>query len=429
MQTAIKTRWLQYQLQKNQKPHRCNSLLPKILIAGIFFNSFFPFVPTPAVGQIPNKPATPSQPKSSQLGQQLLEQVLQCTQSKLLNQQALNQAESEAVTTKCALQIVALAPDGRFRPDAIARMSAFIEASGIQLPQRIATGQADVKLDLLANSSFFTIPVRIGRQTHNFLIDTGSGHTVINAEIAKQMGLASTPVPYGLLEDKPVIGNNLKNLQTSAYILPTISVNSATVSGLHALGLPTQSFPQNISGVLGLDFLSNFDVVLNPQKRQLQLLPPSQPVANAIPLKGNFGIMTAQVYINGQGPFNFAIDTGAYTMMVSKPLAQKLGIDNPKAEKTAIFGFGGTEVVKKAKLNHVKIQQHQATSLDAIILEQSKILNLPGIEGIIGQNFLNKYQQHWRFSKPNAIGIVESGSLLLTPLSTNYSSVDITYLP
>ncbi|QSJ17778.1 hypothetical protein JYQ62_02575 [Nostoc sp. UHCC 0702] len=79
MQTAIKARWLQYQLQKNQKPYQRNSLLPSILIAGIFLNSFFPFVPTPAVGQIPNKLATPSQPTSNKLGQQLLEQVLKCT--------------------------------------------------------------------------------------------------------------------------------------------------------------------------------------------------------------------------------------------------------------------------------------------------------------------------------------------------------------
>ncbi|MBU7585636.1 MAG: clan AA aspartic protease [Nostoc sp. TH1S01] len=399
MQIAIQPRRKKYQTPTNQNSHRSKSLLSCMFMAGIFFSSIFPLLPTPATGQV-------------NLGQQLLQEVSKCAEAKIVEQQA----ESETIATKCALQILTLGSNGEFRPDAFDRVAAFMEAVGVKLPQSTSQGQANVKLKLDSESSVFRIPVRIGRQTQTFILDTGSGQTIINTQIAQQLGLNSKPIPNGLLEYKPVIGNNFKNIEVKTHILPILGINSATVSGLYGLELPTQALPQDISGILGLDFLSKFDVVLNPKKQQLQLLPPSEPVAGAIPLKGSFGILTTQVYINGQGPFTFVVDTGAYTIAVSKHVAQKLGIDDRNAPIAEVFGLGGRETVKKIKLNKLQIQQHQVTEIDAVIVEQSNILKLPGVEGIIGQNFLNKYQQHWRFSKPNALGIVESGSLVLQPL-------------
>ncbi|ALF56254.1 hypothetical protein ACX27_04810 [Nostoc piscinale CENA21] len=387
------------QTPTNQNSHRSKSLLFHLFTAGVFFSSIFPLLSTPAAGQV-------------NLGQQLLQEVSKCAEAKIADQQA----ESETIVTKCALQILTLGSNGEFRPDAVERVAAFMEAVGVKLPQSTSQGQANVKLKLDNESSVFRIPVSIGRQTQTFILDTGSGQTIINTQIAQQLGLNSKPIPNGLLEYKPVIGNNFKNLEVKTHILPDLSVNSATVSGIYGLELPTQALPQDISGVLGLDFLSKFDVVLNPKKQQLQLLPPSKPVAGAIPLKGSFGILTTQVYINGEGPFNFVLDTGAYTIAISKSIAQKLGIDTRNAQTAEVFGLGGRETVKRIKLNQLQIQQHQVTEIDAVIVEQSKILKLPGVEGIIGQNFLNKYQQHWRFDKPNALGVVESGSLVLQPL-------------
>jgi predicted aspartyl protease len=409
MPITIQPRWKKSQIQTNQNSHRGKSLLSLVLIPGIFFSTIFPFIPTPATGQVNNKPST------FRLGQQLLQEVSKCAEAKSFNQK-LNQAQLEAIANRCALQVVALAANGKFRPDAFERMAAFLEAAGVKLPQPIGQGQASVQLSFAGESSIFTIPVRIGEQTQTFILDTGNSQTIINSDIAQQLGLNSNPVPNGLLEYKPVVGNNLKGLKVNTHVLPVLGVNSATVAGINGLGLPTQALPKNITGVLGLDFLSNFDVVLNPKKQQLQLLPPSQSVAGAIPLKGSFGILTAQVYINGQGPFTFAVDTGAYAMMVSQPLAKKLGIEERNAQTTQIFGFGGRETVKKTKLTKLQVQQHQVTEIDAVIVEQSNILKLPGIDGIIGQNFLNRYQQHWRFSKQNALGVVESGSLVLQPL-------------
>jgi predicted aspartyl protease len=45
------------------------------------------------------------------------------------------------------------------------------------------------------------------------------------------------------------------------------------------------------------------------------------------------------------------LDTGADLMVMFKPLASKLKIDNPKAKKTKVQGFCGTETARKIKLN------------------------------------------------------------------------------
>ncbi|MBD2476352.1 MULTISPECIES: retropepsin-like aspartic protease [Nostocaceae] len=402
MQISIQPRRKKSQVPANQNFRRSKSLFSHLFITGILSSSLVSLLPTPAAGQV-------------NLGQQLLQEVSKCAEAKISEQKLINQAESEAITTKCALQILTLTSNGEFRPDAVERVAAFMEAVGVKLPQSTSRGQANVKLQLERESSVFRIPVRIGKQTQTFILDTGSGQTIINNQIAQQLGLNSKPIPNGLLEYKPVIGNNFKNLEVKTHILPGLSVNSATVSGLYGLELPTPALPQDISGVLGLDFLSKFDVVLNPKKQQLQLLPPSKSVAGAIPLKGTFGILTTQVYINGEGPFTFVLDTGAYTIAVSQSIAQKLGIDTRNAPTAEVFGLGGRETVKKIKLNRLQIQQHQVTEIDAVVVEQSNILKLPGVQGIIGQNFLNQYQQHWRFDKPNALGVVQSGSLVLTP--------------
>ncbi len=128
--------------------------------------------------------------------------------------------------------------------------------------------------------------------------------------------------------------------------------------------------------------------------------------------------MTAQVQINGQGPFTFLVDTGAELMVLSQDLAKRLSIDVTKAKETEVRGFCGTEKGKQIQLAQVSLQQHQAKNLDAVIIGKG-VLDLLGVDGIVGQNFLNQYQQHWRFGKLNELSFPDEGTLILTPLSKN----------
>ncbi|MBD2430316.1 MULTISPECIES: retropepsin-like aspartic protease [Fischerella] len=361
--------------------------------------------------------STIAQIPANNLGEQLLQQTSQCIKSKLPDTPPSNNLEAlQTASMQCVLQVTMLAEDGSIRSDASDRITALVAATGVSLPQPVSQGQAKIPLKLLPNTNVFTLPVQIGGLSKTFLLDTGASASIINSQTATQLNLQGTPIPNDFMK-YVVIGNDCSKVQASFHKLPPIAVNAAKVQGLFGIGMSQNSIPVNTSGVLGLDFFTNFDVVINPKKLQLQLLPPSTPVTGAIPLQGKLGNMIAQAKINGQGPFNFLLDTGAETTVISKSLATKLKIDQTKLTKTEVSGFCGTEKAQKIKLSQLNLQQHQATQIDAVILESDNIFKVLGIQGIIGQNFLNRYQQHWRFGKRNPLGYTESGSLVLTPLS------------
>lgn len=428
MKIKMEKKWLQYLLNKKENRSRWKLLLlVTIFLGGILFTNFFLRVIQTAVGQEVNYPAHPRikltaqaeqnrNDETNNLGRQLLSEVFSCLNNKLTNLPQASQEAIQSASTECVFKVVMLAPDGTVREDASDRLIAvfdILKQSGITLPQPTSQGQANVQLETIPDSKVFTVPVTIGGQTKKFLLDTGASGSIINSQIAQQLKLASTPIPSEILS-YTAVGDNCANVKANLHPLPAITVDSASVQGLQGMGLPPTSIPDNSAGVLGLDFLASFDMVLNPKTRRLQLLPPSQPVTGAIPLTGKLGNIITQVRVNGQGPFNFMLDTGADRTVLSTNLAQKLSIDLKKAKDTEVVGFCGSQKGKEIELNQVSLGRYEADRVDGVIID-SNVFRLLGIDGIVGQSFLNRYQQHWRFGKRDPMGFVESGSLVLTP--------------
>jgi hypothetical protein len=92
-----------------------------------------------------------------------------------------------------------------------------------------------------------------------------------------------------------------------------------------------------------------------------------------------------------------------------------LAISPKDGQEIEVEGFCGREKGKQTKIAEVRLQNHQATNLNTAILS-SGLLDVAGVEGIVGQNFLNRYNQHWRFGTIDALGFPKEGSLELTPL-------------
>lgn len=377
-----------------------------------------------ALAQQNSQPAAPTslptptpQPASApnSLGKEILQQLIQCMSNSLTNQQQPSSKEAlEAISMKCVFNIVMLAPDGSIRPDANERLTALFKTTGITMPKPTSQGQAAVQLQTLPDSRVFSVPVTIAGESRRFLFDTGASNSIVDSQIAQQLGLAGTSIPKELLQYMAV-GDKCSEVKATLHSLPALTIDAAKVEGISGMGLPKTAIVGNLSGVLGLDFLSGFDIILNPKTLQLKLLPPSTPNADAIPLQGRLGVMTTQVQINGKGHFTFLLDTGADSMVISERLAQQLSLDISQAEKVDVRGFCGTQPGKEIQLSQVKLQQHQVTNINTIVLGHG-VLDLLGVDGIVGQNFLSQYQQHWRFGKLNELGFPENGSLVLSPL-------------
>jgi predicted aspartyl protease len=389
---------------------KTNQVLGVFWFAAIFLGYISDFARFP----VANAQKTTPQPTSN-LGQELVQQVRSCVQTKFANS-TTKKPETSTLAMECTYEVVILNKDGSVRVDASDRINALFVATGAKVPLPVSQGtSSNIKMGYLPQSRVFTVPVTIAGKTNRFLLDTGASSSIISSQTAKQLQLPGNPIPGDMLKYMGV-GNDCTKVQASLHKLPAINVNSASVSGLSGLGLSPSSIPGKTAGVLGLDFLSQFDMVVNPKQQQLKLLSPSKLSASAIPLQGKLGAMTVEVKVNGKGPFRFMLDTGADVMVLSQPLAKQLGINNIKAKKTDVQGFCGFDQAREVKLNQFSIQQYQASKLDAVILESDGLFNMLGVQGIIGQNFLNKYQQHWRFGERSPLGFPNSGSLVLTPI-------------
>lgn len=106
------------------------------------------------------------------------------------------------------------------------------------------------------------------------------------------------------------------------------------------------------------------------------------------------------VKVNGAGPYQFVLDTGATLTCVDESLAQKLGLPEP----VGTVGFGGTvQGLGRMRLLSIdSLQVGSATSTDltgcAVDLSPMRSAGLD-VHGLVGLNFLKSYRVTLDFSE------------------------------
>ncbi len=377
-------------------------------------------------------------------GPDLLQQIQHCVRTSGENPASLSLAQRQLAAMQCTFTTIAIAPDGSIYANVDDRLTALVQTLGLRLPNPSGTGTARVPLRTLTESRVLTLPVQVGGTVQEFLLDTGASASILSRPILDRTQRAGVDLSDRLFSYL-VVGESCQGLGASLHTLPPLQVGQAQVADLLGMGFPPASMPKQLAGVLGMDFLSRFDLILDPQALTLELRSRSVPrrasssvaatlpgeaandfpvrrrsalATTAIPLQGKMGIMTAQVRINGQGPFTFALDTGAGWVVVSPQLAQALNL-GANAQPIEVLGFCGTAPAQWVVLDRVSIQNHTVPRLDTVILTDSRPLELLGVDGVIGQNFLNQFRQHWRFDDRTPLGFPATGSLELMPLSIN----------
>lgn len=88
--------------------------------------------------------------------------------------------------------------------------------------------------------------------------------------------------------------------------------------------------------------------------------------------------MTVPVTINGQGPFQFVIDTGADRTVISRELAEQLAL--PRSGTAKLHAMGGSAEVNIVKIDRVQVSTNVARRVKAAALPRRFI----GADGLIG---------------------------------------------
>lgn len=104
--------------------------------------------------------------------------------------------------------------------------------------------------------------------------------------------------------------------------------------------------------------------------------------------------MTVPVLINGQGPYQFVVDTGADRTVVSDDLADRLGL--PKAGTAKLHAMGGSADVRLVKIDTVQVSSNIVRKVRAAALPKRNVGadGLLGIDSLKGQRIVMDFQSN-----------------------------------
>jgi len=101
-------------------------------------------------------------------------------------------------------------------------------------------------------------------------------------------------------------------------------------------------------------------------------------------------LIVVQTTVNGVGPFNFLLDTGATHTVIDPALARELRLPViGKASLTTVLDVRQDQLVR---LKRVRVGGSEVSELGAVIdrLDQVK-LKAPGIRGVLGEDYLSNF--------------------------------------
>jgi len=112
--------------------------------------------------------------------------------------------------------------------------------------------------------------------------------------------------------------------------------------------------------------------------------------------------MTVDVFINGQGPFPFAVDTGAERTAVSASLAKRLGLVADRSAR--LHSIAGVDTVRTAHVATLQIGSRRVDGIRAPILPDGPlgVAGLLGIDALTNQRVVMDFVDERMSVRPSA---------------------------
>lgn len=106
-------------------------------------------------------------------------------------------------------------------------------------------------------------------------------------------------------------------------------------------------------------------------------------------------------HINGSGPFNLVLDTGATLTCIDERLARELRLPRKSGAVGVGAGAVGSGRVALVQVDSVRLGASTVRNLTACILDLSHLRDLGagGVSGLLGLNFLTEFHVTLDFEK------------------------------
>jgi tetratricopeptide (TPR) repeat protein len=312
----------------------------------------------------------------------------------------------------------------------------FLRYLGRQGSLYVPAGDSRSSLSFEAPDNRPILQVRVNgeKEPLRFVLDTGSGMSVISEQTAKRLGVK--PVARGGLAR--AVGGGGKFEIVYGFV-ESIEMGSARVENVPVYIRKFFDTHIPVDGYLGLSVVSKFLTSIDYGTRRMALvrqnqtdqveswtvirrpesllaLAPVQPNDGAfeVPLRTtSSGFLSGEVGLDGFAKnVNFIIDTAASITVVSEKLSQEEQLlDLLQPSKMRVFGAAGvTEDVKLLQLPRLSLGLSKLEKINAAVLDMEPVNETAGFtqSGILGGNFLRHFRIYFDFAR---------GAMRLEPLN------------
>src|SRR6185369_10912795 len=319
----------------------------------------------------------------------------------------------------------------------------FLRYLGRQGSLYVPSGEYRSSVSFEATDNRPVMEVRVNGQKEplSFVLDTGSGMSVISEQTAKRLGIKAVArgglaravggggkfeIVYGFL-DSIEIGNS-KISHVPVYIrkffdsqLPVDGYLGLWVVSKFLTSIDYGTRRMSLVRQAQTDEVESWTTIRRPEN--LQMLIPVAPNDGAVevPLRTtSSGFLSGEVGLDGFNKnVNFIIDTAASITVISEKLSQEEQLlDLLQPSKMRVFGAAGvTEDVKLLQLPRLSLGLSKLEKINAAVLDMEPVNETAGFtqSGILGGNFLRHFRIYFDFAR---------GTMRLEPLGQKPNAVE-----
>jgi predicted aspartyl protease len=250
------------------------------------------------------------------------------------------------------------------------------------------------------------VSVKVNGRPATFVIDTGSGFTVISKAAAKRLGVSSiarggTSQGVGGSGKFDIVYGLLKSLQLGEVKVKSIP---CFIRPFH--GSNEGHGEQRADGFIGLSVLCRFlteldykdSVMRLDRKTQQTVSLPEAPDATIIPFRTTQnGLISIETELEGNHRINAILDSGASSTVISSAAVDRLKMrDNIiKGQTVSVIGAGGiSDNVELLFIRNCRVADIHHNNLRALVLDFAAINETSGFEqsGILGGDFMRNFR-------------------------------------
>ncbi|HYM00753.1 MAG TPA: aspartyl protease family protein, partial [Blastocatellia bacterium] len=274
------------------------------------------------------------------------------------------------------------------------------------------------------------IKMRLNGHDANFVIDTGSGFTVISDVAAKKFGV--TPVARGGTSQG--VGGSGK-FAIVYGLIDSMNLGDEKIDSVPCFIRPFHEDHNRASnykadGFIGLSVLSNFLTQIDYEKSRMYCnrdnpvaanLSPMAPGVTVIPFRiTENGLISVETQLDDTHMINAIVDTGASSTVVSTAAVKRLDMSKSiiaGAFVQVVGAAGVSDNVPLLHIRHCRVADLQQKDLRALIMDFGAINETTGFEqsGIIGGDFLQHFRLTIDFNR---------GTLVLEPETAAITRLD-----